>query len=482
MTAPACMRGGTVRHPDRPTDGPIVARTAQMLGKPLIPWQRYVADVAGEIDPATGTYYYDTVVVSSPRQCGKSTLIDTEDTRNALLSPDRKIYYLAQTGKDAENHFKEYAEQLAKSRLAPLALKPRRSNGGMEQRFANGSFIRPLAITKVAGHGTQMDKFTLDEAFSLTKDVGNTILDGLTPTMNTRAKLTGVQPQMWITSTEGTAESTFFNDRLDRLRAGDVPRRTCWFDFGAPPDVDPEDLDEVMRWHPAAGLLWDTKQLRDFRTQFDDNVAGWARAFLNRRDTGMAERIIPADLWDATAIAPLNPEDMRGTPLVFGVAVDVDATHTSISAGMRLPDGSVATQLVTVLDGTGGAPAEIVRICRKYDAPLIMDCKGPSSDLHNRLRQLDEQGEPLLRFCELSAGDYLAVGQSYVSGLRNGVIRHAADTDLDLSAENSARSFSGDSWRISRRASMGLTSPLESAMLAAWGANHMPEPAGLQIY
>ncbi|MFR1605435.1 MAG: hypothetical protein ACLSUZ_01980 [Bifidobacterium pseudocatenulatum] len=61
-----------------------------MLGKPLLPWQRYVADVAGEIDPATGTYYYDRVVLSTPRQCGKSTPIDTEDTRNALLGPDRK--------------------------------------------------------------------------------------------------------------------------------------------------------------------------------------------------------------------------------------------------------------------------------------------------------------------------------------------------------------------------------------------------------
>jgi hypothetical protein len=44
------MRGGTKRDETRPTDGAIVARTAEMLGKPLLPWQRYVADVAGEID------------------------------------------------------------------------------------------------------------------------------------------------------------------------------------------------------------------------------------------------------------------------------------------------------------------------------------------------------------------------------------------------------------------------------------------------
>lgn len=97
------------------------------------------------------------------------------------------------------------------------------------------------------------------------------------PTMATRLKATGVQPQLWITSTEGTAESTFFNRRLDACRAGEQSRRTCWFDFGLPADEDPENLDSIMRYHPAAGLLWNKAQLADFREQFQGNPAGWAR-------------------------------------------------------------------------------------------------------------------------------------------------------------------------------------------------------------
>lgn len=481
---PPLMRAGTRRDPSRRTDGNVVARTAELLGKPLLPWQRYVADVAGELDDATGTYRYDTIVLTTPRQCGKSTLIDTEDTRNAQLGRDRKIYYLAQTGKDAEQHFKEYVKQLRDSRLAPLALKPRLSNGGMEQRFANGSFIRPLAVTKVAGHGVQMDKFTLDEAFSLTKEAGYMILDGLGPTMNTRLRFTGVQPQMWITSTEGTAASTFFNTLLDGLRAGDVPERTAWFDFGLPDDEDPEDLKAVARWHPAAGMLWDLRQLADFRQQFGDNKAGWARAFANRRDVGIAERIISADLWNATTCWPIAPGDLAGRPVVFGAAVDVDATHTAISAGILEHDGTVNVQLLKVLDGTGAAPNEITRLCATYDAPLCMDSRGPNGDLCDRLKALaDINGDPVVRFVDMQAGDFLSVGQAFVSGLENGTVRHAADTELDASAANSARAWSGDAWRISRRGSTGKTSPLESAMLAAWGVSHRPEPEGpLQIF
>ena len=83
----------------------------------------------------------------------------------------------------------------------------------------------------------------------------------------------------------------------------------------------------------------------------------------------------------------------------------------------------------------------------------------------------------------MQAGDFLSVGQAFVSGLENGTVRHAADTELDASAANSARAWSGDAWRISRRGSTGKTSPLESAMLAAWGVSHRPEPEGpLQIF
>lgn len=478
MTVPT--RGGTPRNPERKTDGPIVARFAQLLGTPLLPWQQLVADVAGEIDPDTGTYFYDTVILSTPRQCGKSTLVDAVDTRNSQWGPDRYIYYLAQTGKDAGDHFKKFLKVVQASPLAAITRRPYLGAGDLRQPFANGSVIMPKSVTKVAGHGVQGDKITLDEAFSLSEETGNTIVDGFLPTTATRLRATGVQPQLWITSTEGTAESTFFNKRLDACREGDVSRRTCWFDFGIPADADPENLDVIMRYHPAAGLLWDKRQLRDFRDQFKGNPAGWARAFGNRRDEGVTDRVIDEALWADTLTAPVAPSELGARPVVFGVAVDVDATHTSISAAIVNNDGTISTQLLKILDGTGHAPAEIARLCDTYDAPVVIDTRGTSADLADRLTHMTT---PELRFCELSAADYLTVGQAYVSGLSNRAVLHAADPDLDASAANSARTWAGDAWRVTRRGSTGLTSPLESCMLAAWGAAHMPEEDGpLQIY
>ena len=52
-----------------------MAKTAQLLGKPFFSWQRYVVDVAFEIDPATGLFAYDDVTIVLPRQQGKTELI-----------------------------------------------------------------------------------------------------------------------------------------------------------------------------------------------------------------------------------------------------------------------------------------------------------------------------------------------------------------------------------------------------------------------
>lgn len=461
------MRGGTLPDESRRNMGARLAAVAAMLGTPLLPWQRLVADVATEIDETIGSFYYDHVVLSTPRQCGKSALVDVNSVFNSSLCDNRRIVYAAQTGKDAEDHFRSFTDMLGKSRLRQKVARCRYSNGNMSATWANGSTISPMAMTKVAGHGKQMDLITIDEAFSLTKEQGDTINDAILPTMNTRLKHTGITAQRWTTSTEGTSESTYFNDLLDGLRAGDRPERTCWFDFGIPADADPEDLDEIMRWHPAAGSLWYKPQLVDFRAAFEDNARGFARAFGNRRDMGVSARIIGEDLWEATWCEPAEPT--TDVPLAFGVAVDVDATGTAIAVALDDGDG-VRVQLVATLDGTGSAVDEVQRLASTYHAPVCMDAKGPANDLHDRL-------DGKIEWCPLSATDYMAIGQSFVSGLENGRVRHAADDELDLSCANSSRTWTGDAWRITRRGSMGRTAPLEAAMLAVWGVAHRHEQA-----
>lgn len=202
-------RYATPRNPARPSDGGKEARIAEALGTPFLPWQRMVSDVFGEIDPDTGTYYYDTLVLTVQRQAGKTTRERATETRNALWGPNRRVWYLAQTGKDASQQFREYITGFDKSPLAPLAASKRMSNGSMCLTLKNGSTIQPGGTTDSGGHGFQGDSLTLDECWALPADKAKAILDGFLPTTTTRLKLTGVRPRLTFCSTEGTAESTF---------------------------------------------------------------------------------------------------------------------------------------------------------------------------------------------------------------------------------------------------------------------------------
>jgi hypothetical protein len=56
----------TARDPSRDTLGAAVAAAAEQLGTPFMPWQRQVADVAMEVDPATGRLAYREVNLTTP--------------------------------------------------------------------------------------------------------------------------------------------------------------------------------------------------------------------------------------------------------------------------------------------------------------------------------------------------------------------------------------------------------------------------------
>ena len=95
---------GTRRRPERLTLGHEVAEIAGRLGIVLKPWQRYVADVALEIDPDTGLLAFDQVNISVGRRSGKTLLVFLMALRR-LVEEARKTH----AEQDAQRHAKERA-------------------------------------------------------------------------------------------------------------------------------------------------------------------------------------------------------------------------------------------------------------------------------------------------------------------------------------------------------------------------------------
>src|SRR5262245_60313361 len=155
---PCLPRWATPRTPERATYGEGVARFAEALGYPLMPWQRHVADVALEVDPSTGRLAYRTVIVTVPRQSGKTTLLLGVAAHRALgFGQQQNIVYSAQTGLDARKKFvDDWLPVLERSPLASAFTK-RLTNGQEQLRWRNGSRHSIAATTDTAVHGQTID-------------------------------------------------------------------------------------------------------------------------------------------------------------------------------------------------------------------------------------------------------------------------------------------------------------------------------------
>lgn len=455
-SAGAPPRYATRRNPCLKTDGDQVRVIARSLGTPLIPWQQYVADVAGE-RRADGSYEYQIVIVTVPRQTGKTTLLRAVGTQRCLIC-GRDVFYTAQTGKDARERWSD----LVKILRVNGALKDRITitlRGGSEAvTFMDAAAFRVFAPTPESLHGYTPPTVMVDEAFALSAAAGELLMGAIGP-----AQITVRDKQIWIVSTAGTAESTFLHDWIDRAREG-MPR-VAIFDWGAGEDADPYTAEGVASFHPGVGFELNGKVLEpgDVLEQVERNTrAEYERAYANRR-TVTASSLIPVDLWRELRIPGLSaPEDVGD--LVLSYDVQKERESASIVATWQ-HEGRVIGKVVRHQPGVAWL-AEAVDDLRRQWRPLAVAAidNGPVLDV---TAQLVARGVDVVT---LGEREYAAASGAFMTLFREGVIGHDDDR---LVMEPSVtglvpRGAVSDGIAFSRRHSIGDSSAGIAFVAGAW--------------
>src|SRR5660398_303411 len=209
----ALPRWATSRRSSRDTLGPRIGEIAKRLGTPLMPWQQMVADVGFEIDSETGLPAYREVIVTMPRQNGKTSLLLAAEVERALLwDVPQHIIYTAQTGADARKKLLD--DQLPVLQQCKFIDKRisryHRASGSEGIYFENHSRLQLAASSEKSGHGPTVDLAVLDEVWA---DEDNRREQSLVPMMNTRPAA-----QTLVVSTQGTDRSLFLNRKTERGR------------------------------------------------------------------------------------------------------------------------------------------------------------------------------------------------------------------------------------------------------------------------
>ncbi len=470
-------RFGTART-DRPTLGARAGEVAKALGTNLMPWQQHVCDVALETDPDTGLLRYSQVVLTVPRQSGKTTLLlALMVLRCTRFGPSQTVTYTAQTRNAARKKWEdEHIKALDRSAFGRRnAYSVRRSNGSESILFKNGSRWGVDAPSKKAGHGDTLDLGVIDEGFAHEDD---RVEQAMAPAMITRPS-----KQLWVCSTAGDASSRYLYAKVvaGRANIGDSDGPTAYFEWSAPDDADPEDPAVWAATMPALGSTIETAAIRAEldKAKRQGELDLFARAYLNRWVEvpildGSTPKVLPLEWFDDCVDKRSKIEGER----VFAVDLTPDrATAAIVAVGTSTRGGTH----VEVVDHRPGAGAEwvvprLTELIDKWPTKFVTaHTSGPIGSLEGALQTAIGARFRATTDVELTRSCGLIF-----DGIRDKSLVHIGEPTLRAALDGAAKTAAGDAWRWSRKSSSVDISPLMAATIG-WFAHVQLGPVGPEL-
>lgn len=427
-----------------------------------MPWQQYVASVATERLP-DGRYAYPTVVVSVPRQSGKTLLLGAMLTQRCIMNDDHGAFYTAQTGKDARDRWQDLVKLVSTSPYRDL-VRVRRSQGSERLEFPNGSMLRVFAPTADSLHGYTPPTVCLDEAFAHTEDEGDELMAAIEP-----AQQTLPHRQLWIVSTRGTAASVFLDRWLEAGRAG-APG-VALFDWGASDHHDPRDPHDLEDFHPALGLPPGLGNGTTAEGILSSKLPAseYERAYGNRA-TVTESHTIPPDAWRDLSSPQAPPGD---APLTITYDVAYDRTAASIGVTWRDSDDRLQFKLARWQLGTSWVAEEVAQLCQRWGrrvAAVASDDTGPAREVTDQLGHLALPLGLVPRV--LTSRELTVAWGELLAGVQSQGFGHDGDGHLADAAAAVVPRPVLDASAPSRRYSPGDVAPLMCCIVGLYVARH----------
>lgn len=442
-----------------------------------MPWQQHVADVALEINPETGRLAYRRVVLTVPRQSGKTTLMLSLLLTRALgWGSAQRIVYTAQNGVDARDKWHDdWLPVIGKSPYQKHLKggKPRLTNGHEALVFTNGSIQILAGSTKKEGHGKTLDLAIVDEAFS---QPDSRVEQSFAMPMITRP-----EPQIWIVSTAGEPGfSPYLWEKVElgrQLAEVGSTDGVAYFEWSAPEDADPDDPATWWACMPALGFTVTEDAVRTERSGM--SLPDFRRGFLNQWVTGKVDPVISADQWAACADPGADAQD--GGRVCFAVDVSPDRSQASICVAGG--EGFPVVHRVDSRPGTGWVVDRLAELREKHRPyAILLDAGSAAGSLIPDLGRagIVEQREPDGKFRHgslilIGAREYGQACGLFFDAVVQGRLRHRGQADVVAAVDGAVKRKMGDAWAWDRHnASVDITSVV-GMTLALWGhLQHRP--------
>ena len=379
-------RFATPRNPSRESKGPEVVRIMRALGHRPMPWQVEALDVACEIDPATGEYWYDQVIWLVLRRAGKTTASRAKIVHRALTTQMAYMQYTAQDRNMALKRLeRDFYNPLMASVLQPTVQHFSRKTGNEYLEWRTRSQLAIAATTRKSSHGETLHEGHIDEAFAHSD---STVEDGVGPALKNV-----VGSQKWVLSAAGDASSHFLRGKRDlgrELVASGRETRTCYLEYSAQPDADPADVATLLATHPSIGYnLRADSIMSDREGMTPESLIGWERAWLGWWPrTDLRTRVLPVEAWEGNHVVP---DAWNGVPLwILDISPEREYSSIGLAAHSLDPNRKVYLEVVEQLLGTATVVDKLraLRIAHGGDT-VVVDKNGAARTF---IADLEESG------------------------------------------------------------------------------------------
>ncbi len=465
-----------------------------------MPWQQHAADVALEVDPATGELWYEEVVVTVPRQSGKTTLILVWMvwrcvTMSRRLGISQTVTYLAQSGKMARRKLeREFVPILRKAGSfteilhtrarpgAPTEWKPSMNNGSEHILFGTGSYLQIEAPTGTGSHGDVLDMPVIDEAFAHETDLVEQATDAATVTRRS--------PQSLVISTAGNERSRFLAGKVLAGRKAvldGTESRTCYLEWSLPEDVAWDDPTVWAQFLPALGHTITVARLRTRMEKalrnpdvvdedgYEPGLAGFKRGYLNIwpkwPQFGVAERRseISVDEWSGLT---MKDSSIVGD-VVLGVGVGQDGVSASIVIVGRCADGTPQVEVLERATGVWWLERTLLDFVAKWSPVAVAwDHGGPARAVAPEIKR----GAAGCQHVELNGREWSAACEGFRHAVAEHRLRHLGDLLLADAVAGADRKEVGSGWVWDLRQARADITPLVAATAALRALDTVPDP------
>lgn len=440
------------------TAWPKVRDTCARLGWGFDGWQ----DGAGKLilsKRPDGSYAADTIVISIPRQVGKTYLIACIIYALCLLEPGLTVIWTAHRKTTAAETFRQFDGMSQRPKVAPHIRQVLRGKGDERIVFNNGSRILFGARESGFGRGmTDVDVLVLDEGQILPEST----LEDMGATQNVAKN-----PLTFVMGTPPRPkdDGEFFTLLRQEALSGDSDG-TLYIETSADRGADPMDRGQWRKANPSFPHRTTERAMLRLRKKLK-NDDSWRREAMGVWDE-VAHVGSPLDAarW-AQGVDVGPPGDAKPTAL----AVDMSHDRAISIGACWLEDESVHVEEVWAgVDEPAAVEWVAERAGRRM--PVVIDTMSPAASMIPVLKARGVQVRPS------GSGDMAKGCGLMVSDLAGGRLTHADQSPLNEAREGARKRPIGTAggWGYDRKDPTVNISPLVAVTLARLGASMTRRP------